>query len=102
MKDNRIDRIGQNGGTGEHYMFEDYLPTDQLEVGKFYLCKARNFEVGQWNGATFTYIRYKFGNELIDQEYHWDNEVPAGTAKPLTKLPTIQDYITTWREEDVQ
>lgn len=63
-----------------------YITRDQLEVGKEYLCNARNFTIGTWNGKSFDYMRYKFGNVFPDKEFHWDNGVPHGTVKPLLKL----------------
>ena len=64
----------------------EYIPKDQLEVGAKYRCEARNFEIGTWNGETFDYMRYKFGHEFPDTEYHYDDGAPYGTVLPLEKI----------------
>lgn len=61
----------------------EYIPKDELIVGKKYLCDARNFSVGTWNGKEFEYMRYKFGDRFPDTEYHYDDGAPYGTVKPF-------------------
>jgi hypothetical protein len=56
-----------------------------MQIGN-YLCKARNFEVGYWNGREFEYSRQKFSFTFPDTEEHWDRGVPYGTAKPIKFL----------------
>lgn len=68
---------------------EDYIPFDKwiakedMIVGKKYFCKARNFEIGTWNGEAFDYERTKFGFTFPDTEDHWDAGAPHGTVKPF-------------------
>ena len=59
-----------------------YIPKAKLEVGVTYICEARNFTEGVWNGKDFDYIRYKWGSHFPDTELHWDEQ---GTVKPLYK-----------------
>ncbi len=63
-----------------------YIPKDNLVIDVVYVCKARNFTTGTWNGKTFSYVRTKFGEEFIDEEDHWDDGPPHGTVKPITPL----------------
>ena len=67
----------------ECWPFDNWLPKERLVIGTDYVCKARNFHVGKWNGKGFEYTRYKFGHTFQDVEYHWDDGPPYGTAKPL-------------------
>jgi hypothetical protein len=60
-----------------------YLPKNELIVGKRYFCEARNFTTGTWNGKSFDYTRYKFGQRFPDVEYHYDDGPPHGTVKPI-------------------
>lgn len=64
----------------------NYIPKNDLETGASYVCNARNFDVGIWNGESFDYTRKKFGEYFMDKEYHWDDGAPYGTAKPLYKI----------------
>jgi len=64
----------------------DYLKKDKLVFGKTYECCARNFTLGVWNGKSFTYIRYKWGNTFYDEEFHWDDGPPYGTVKPIKEV----------------
>ena len=63
-----------------------YIPVEDLEVGKLYECKARNFKIGMWNGKAFQYTRHKFSMEFPDTEYHWDTNGSYGTCKPLKEV----------------
>ena len=54
-----------------------------LIIGKTYICDARNFTKGRWNGETFEYMRYKFGHTYGDTDDHWDD---GGTVKPIKIL----------------
>ena len=71
----------------ENPALDNYIPKKDMVVGREYLCKARNFEVGTWNGVCFQYLRTKFGQTFQDTEQHWDDGAPFGTAKPLELLP---------------
>ncbi len=66
-------------------MLLDYMKKDNMIEGQQYYCNARNFTIGTWNGAAFEYVREKFGGTFTDTELHWDDGVPYGTAKPLSR-----------------
>jgi len=63
-----------------------YLKIEELEIGKTYICNARNFTKGKWTGEVFEYERYKFGSIFTDHEYHYDEGSPYGTVKPIELL----------------
>lgn len=59
----------------------------KCKKGYFYRIKARNFQVGIFDGDTgFIGIREKFGTKFLDTEYHWDTGAPHGTACPIKEL----------------
>jgi broad specificity phosphatase PhoE len=62
-----------------------WIPLEVMAIG-YYLCDARNFEVGYWNGKEFEYMRTKFGSTFPDTEEHWDRGSPHGTSKPIKYL----------------
>lgn len=64
---------------------DKYLKINELEVGATYICKARNFTEGVWDGKAFNYMRTKWRDTFPDKEYHWDEGAPYGTVKPLYK-----------------
>lgn len=64
----------------------EWIPMEEMIVGALYLCNARNFYLGIWNGERFDYMRYKFGQTFPDTELHWDEGPPFGTVKPLLLL----------------
>ena len=65
----------------------NYIKLEDLLVGRQYRCRARNFEVGTWNGETFDYVRIKFGHTFPDTELHYDDDPHYGTVRPLELLP---------------
>lgn len=67
----------------EFLPFDNWIPKNKLIVGAKYLCKARNFREGTWNGERFDYMRSKFGMTFPDTELHWDDGPPHGTVKPF-------------------
>jgi hypothetical protein len=60
-----------------------WIPKEELIKDRYYICKARNFDVGLWNGQEFEYLREKFGMKFPDTEDHWDDGAPFGTVKPI-------------------
>ncbi len=82
------------------YNLLNYIPKEDLHLGYYYVCHARNFVVGMWNGSGFEYDRYKFGNEFKDVEYHYDDELYP-TVMPLVlcnNLYTVKCSMCTSRE----
>ena len=66
-------------------MNDEYLKIDDCIQGGLYKIDARNFSLGVYNKTKqgFIGIRYKFGSEFLDLEFHWDTGEPFGTVKPL-------------------
>ncbi len=69
-------------------MENDYLKIENCIQGGLYEIDARNFSLGVYNKKeqSFIGIRYKFGSEFLDVEFHWDTGVPHGTVKPLRHI----------------
>lgn len=67
--------------------FDKWIPVDKLVIGVTYLCKARNFTYGTWNGEGFDYMRTKFGTTYPAVEFHWDTNGAYGTVKPFKIVP---------------
>jgi hypothetical protein len=59
---------------------------EDLKIGAAYKGEGRNFNVAIWTGDKFAGLRYKYGEYFMDEEYHWDDEAPFGTFKPLWGL----------------
>ena len=59
-----------------------------MKDGYLYKLDARNGSVGIWRADEESFIisRHKFGDNFLDEEYHWDLGAPYGTAKPLQVL----------------
>lgn len=81
-----------------NYKTPYWIKLYNCQHGFLYHIAARNFCLGVFNESTKSFfgIRYKFGNQYIDDEYHWDTGEPYGTAKPLQLLgkspfPDISD-----------
>ena len=66
-----------------------WIPKDQCIIGGVYLCKARNFSLGVFNGTGFDYNRKKFGSVFPDVEFHWDDGPPYGTVKPFLLIKDL-------------
>lgn len=64
----------------------EYLPREKLQKGRWYYCRARNFEYGRWNGKEFDYRRCKFGQWFPDTELHYDDDPRYGTVRPLREV----------------
>ena len=67
---------------------DEYIPLEDCQDGFLYEIKARNFSFGVFCAKTkgFIGIRNKFGNEFLDEEFHWDTGAPFGTAKPIRMI----------------
>lgn len=72
---------------------ERYIPMKNLVRGAYYICKARNFLIGKWNGEAFDYMRHKWGNRFQDVEYHWDYDDRYGTVKPFEMIEEPTDDV---------
>ena len=74
-----------------------YLKVEELKSGYLYRIRARNGTVGVWNPdkGEFVLSRYKFHDNFMFGEIHWDLSDSFGTVKPweeLEKSPfTVED-----------
>ena len=64
-----------------------YLKIEDLKDGYLYFIDARNAKHGIWisSRSGFLISRYKFGNNFLFEEYHWDC-VAFATVKPLREI----------------
>jgi hypothetical protein len=74
----------------------NYIPMDQMKSGHLYKIGARNASFGIWleEEKGFIISRFKFSDNYLFVEYHWDTGAPHGTAKPWKDLGRVPfDYI---------
>ena len=64
----------------------DTIDVEHLQVGHAYKLRARNIDVGIWDGEVFHGIRHKFGQRFMDTEMHYDTCEHHGTACPIRRL----------------
>lgn len=74
----------------------DYIPIDKCVDGNVYKIAARNGSFGIYSVTekSFTLSRFKFGDNFLFDEYHWDTGEPFGTVKPMEDLgpaPTFKE-----------
>ena len=71
------------------------IPQDQCKDRVLYLLDSRNLSFGVFRTKTcgFLGLRYKFGDVFIDEEDHWDQGSPYGTAKALKELEALPETI---------
>ena len=67
----------------DYIPYDEWIPKDDLEVGEWYLCKARCNSFALWNGEKFDVPSCSFGTHYIEHEKHWDDGAPHGTVKPF-------------------
>ena len=75
-----------------------HIPKDELERGEWYILDARNISIGRWTGEAFEGIRTKFGQPFVDEENHWDEGPPHGTAKPICVVE-VYNILRAFRQE---
>jgi hypothetical protein len=65
-----------------------YIKMEDLKKGYLYHIKARNAYVGIWipEKQSFLISRWKFNENFLFEEYHWDTGEPYGTVKPLEDI----------------
>ena len=64
------------------------IPVDDLVVGGIYLCVARYFRIGIWNGSEFRGLSSTQGRWGLVSEAPWDQGLPLGTARAIAHLNT--------------
>lgn len=65
-----------------------YLPVEEMKPFYLYKIHARNSNFGIWHPKrkVFVISRFKFKDNFLCQELHWDTDKHHGTAKPLKEL----------------
>jgi len=65
-----------------------YIAMDLCKDNFIYIIAARNSHLGIYNEKekSFFISRFKFRDNFIFEEYHWDTGEPYGTVKPLIEL----------------
>ena len=65
-----------------------YLPVEELKPLHLYRLHARNASWGVWHPErkVFVISRFKFKDNFLCSEVHWDLSSHFGTAKPLEDL----------------
>ena len=90
---------------------DEYIRMPDLKAGFTYLIVARNAHIGIWipENRSFLISRFKFGDNYLFEEYHWDTGEPHGTVKPqceIEKAPfelkIIKSNPIPWEESEKQ
>ena len=65
----------------------EYLKIEELKDGYLYVILARNANYGIWKKETNSFFisRWKFGNNYIFEEHHWDTDM-FPTARPAREI----------------
>lgn len=73
----------------------NYIPLNECIDRGIYRIHSRNLSVGVFRESTkgFIGIRYKFGDEYLFEEYHYDNGPPYGTVDPKEQIGVLPDEI---------
>ena len=50
------------------------IPKSELVIGRTYVGSCRNASEAIWNGKTFTYKRYKFGDTFWEDINHFEDD----------------------------
>jgi hypothetical protein len=78
------------------YTRPKWIPLEKCKDSYVYYIHARNAKVGIFNENDNGFIisRYKFDENFLFTEYHWDTGEPYGTVKPLKKLYRAKPNMT--------
>lgn len=79
-----------------------YIAKKDLKKDSHYLCEARNFHVGRWDGKKFLYIEHDYTGYNINNELHWDDDPKYGTVKPLKEITSIYHLTDEERKEIIK
>jgi hypothetical protein len=69
-------------------MAGDFIPFENLVVGRVYELHARNLRIGVWTGENFIGIREKFHSRFLDA-----SEIPGRTAWALREVGEVPEWI---------
>lgn len=83
-------------------VFDKYIKLQDCVDRQLYRLNARNITIGVFNQAEneFIGIRFKFGCSRIESEYHWDNQAPYATAKPIEVIGELPKDICVFGNND--
>lgn len=78
------------------YNIENWIPLKECKDGYLYKIAARNASYGIFNQKDNSFIisRYKFKDNYLFPEYHWDTGEPYGTVKPLEEMNKAPEEMT--------
>lgn len=62
-------------------MIKNQIPISELIIGKTYIGRGRNGNIGLWNGQCFLVIGNKFGEYVIKHEPYYSDE--TGCFQPF-------------------
>lgn len=65
-----------------------YMKMEALNHGYLYEILARNAGYGIWNAENkgFVISRFKWSDNYLFEEYHWDSSDVYGTARPIKEI----------------
>jgi hypothetical protein len=80
----------------------DYLKVEELKDGYLYHILARNADYGIWqkDKGTFLISRFKFGDNYLFEEAHYDLSDDFGTVRPLMEIEKIPFYEEMFKIKD--
>ena len=86
--DARIKKLEEDLEQREKERQMEYLKPRELKDGYLYRILARNADYGVWleDKGTFLISRFKFGDNFLFEEVHYDLSESFGTAKPLMEV----------------
>ncbi len=82
----------------------NYISLDKCRDSFLYLIYARNANLGIFKkqNNSFVISRFKFKQNFLFEEYHWDTGEPFGTVKPVELLgPVSMSFLPTMDEKEM-
>lgn len=87
-------------------MIENYIKISNCKEGYLYEINARNANYGIYQKLqsttwinSFLISRFKFSDNFLFVEYHYDNGEPYGTVKPLKEIEMVPNEILNGTDE---
>jgi hypothetical protein len=77
-----------------HDDITNYIPISECKNDYLYFIQARNSSIGicTKNGKEFTISRFKFSDNFLFEEDHFDTGEPYGTVKPIKELEQCPEF----------
>lgn len=66
-----------------------WIPVEVCEDRRLYSLVSRNLQIGVFNKATGRFLGLREKCVRVDEESHYDNGPPSGTAYPTEALPEL-------------